>query len=182
MLLRMATPADLGGLLDIYDSTLRWLAGRGIDQWQEPRLEPEMMKAAILASIHHRQTWCAIDERGRPAGMVTIKPRTQPGLWLPEEEAEPHRYIYLSLVSREHAGTGLGADLVDWAASRAAREGAHWIRGDAWTGNTPLTDYYLRQGWELVRVVHRPDQPSGVLLQRRAKVRETPRLVEVTET
>lgn len=182
MLLRMATPADLGALLDIYDSTLRWLAERGTDQWQEPRLEPEMMKAAILASIHHRQTWCAIDEQGGHAGLVTIKPRTPPGLWLPEEEAEPHRYAYLALVSRENTGVELGADLVDWATTRAAKAGAHWLRGDVWTANRPLLDYYLRHGWQLVRTVHRPDQPSGALIQRRAEPCETPRLVEVAET
>ncbi|GGT76161.1 GNAT family N-acetyltransferase [Actinomadura citrea] len=182
MLLRMATPADLSALLGIYDSTLRWLAERGTDQWQEPRLEPEMMKAAILASIHHRQTWCAIDEQGGHAGLVTIKPHTPPGLWRPEEESEPHRYLYLALVSRENTGVGLGADLVDWAVTRAAKAGARWARGDVWTANKPLQEYYLRHGWQLVRYVHRPDQPSGALIQRPAVPCETPRLVEVPET
>ncbi|NDU72281.1 GNAT family N-acetyltransferase [Actinomadura sp. DSM 109109] len=182
MLLRMATPADIGALLDIYDSAHKWLAKRGTDQWQEPRLEPELMKAAILAAVHNRETWCAIDERERHAGLVIVKERTPPGLWLPEEEAEPHRYAYLALVSREHTGLGLGTDLIEWATNRAAAAGARWLRGDVWTDNKPLQDYYLRNGWEFVRTVHRPDQPSGVLVQRRAEPRETPRLVEVSDT
>jgi hypothetical protein len=180
VLLRKATPADLSDLLKMYDDILEWLTERGNDQWQASQLEPELMKAAIVASVHQQQTWCAVDGQ-RPAGLVIIKPRTAPGMWTPGEEAEPHRYLYLILVSREYTGLDLGADLGDWAASRTAAEGIPIIRGDVWTTNGPLVDYYLRHGWRLVRKIDHSDHPSGVLVERPTVHIEIPNLTEIPD-
>lgn len=177
MLLRRATPGDLGPLLEMYEQSVRWLADQSRDQWRPDLLDPEMMRAAILASIHLGETWCATDDEDAPLGMITIKPSTPPGLWTPEEEAEPHRYAYLSMVSHRAKGTGLGTDLLDWTATRAAEEGAHWLRGDVWTANHDLREHYLRHGWSLVRVVDHLGRLSGTLIQRPAERIAKPRLV-----
>ena len=44
---------------------------------------------------------------------------------------------------------GLGAELLDWAGTRAADEGDDWLRVDVWTTNERLQHYYLRQGLHL---------------------------------
>ena len=77
------------------------------------------------------------------------------------------------------AGRRLGAELLDWAGSKAANEGADWLRVDVWTTNEHLQHYYLKQGFTYVRTVVLPHNPSGALFQRPAERVLTPRLEEV---
>jgi GNAT superfamily N-acetyltransferase len=71
------------------------------------------------------------------------------------------------VVSRSHAGRGIGAALLDWAGKRAARQyDAKWIRVDAWTTNKELHAYYKRQGFALVRTCPDPTYPSGAMFQK----------------
>lgn len=53
--------------------------------------------------------------------------------------------------------------------SRAAEEGAEWVRLDAWRTNTALHAYYLRHGFEHLRTVERAHRNSGALFQRAAE-------------
>jgi hypothetical protein len=56
------------------------------------------------------------------------------------------------------------AELLDWAGTRAADEGADWLRVDVWTTNERLQHYHLRQGFTYARTVVLPttrDRPSG---------------------
>jgi ribosomal protein S18 acetylase RimI-like enzyme len=122
--------------------------------------------------------WCVEDSADRVIATVSIDQTTFPGLWTRSEESEPSWYVHRLIVSRDASGSGLGAELLDWAGTRAVRHNAKWIRIDVWTTNTELQDYYVRLGFELVRIVERDDYPSGALLQRRSSVKSTPRLIE----
>jgi ribosomal protein S18 acetylase RimI-like enzyme len=82
-------------------------------------------------------------------------------------------------VDRAYGGQGLGAELLDWAGSTAANEGADCLRVDVWTTNEHLQHYYLKQGFTYVRTVVLPHNPSGALFQRPAERVSTPRLEEV---
>jgi hypothetical protein len=64
-------------------------------------------------------------------------------------------------VDRAYGGQGLGAELLDWAGTRAADEGADWLRVDVWTTNECLQYYYLKQGFTYVRTVVLPHNPPG---------------------
>jgi ribosomal protein S18 acetylase RimI-like enzyme len=88
-------------------------------------------------------------------------------------------YAHKVTVDRAYAGQGLGAELLDWAGTRAADEGADWLRVDVWTTNEHLQHYYLRQGFTYVRTVVLPHNPSGALFQRPAEHAPTPHLQEV---
>jgi GNAT superfamily N-acetyltransferase len=66
-------------------------------------------------------------------------------------------------VDRAHGGHDLGAELLDWAGTKAADEGADWLRVDVWTTNERLQHYYLKQGFTYVRTVVLPHNPSGAL-------------------
>ena len=81
-------------------------------------------------------------------------------------------------MDRAYGGQGLGAELLDWAGTLAAYNGADWLRVDVWTTNERLQHYYLRQGFTYVRTVVLPDNPSGALFQRPARHMATPRLEE----
>jgi GNAT superfamily N-acetyltransferase len=78
-------------------------------------------------------------------------------------------YAHKVTVDRAYGGQGLGAELLDWAGTRAADEGADWLRVDVWTTNERLQHDYLRQGFTYVRTVVLPHNPSGALFQRPAQ-------------
>ena len=84
--------------------------------------------------------------RRQPAATITINRWAKPELWTEQERAEPALYAHKVTVDRAHAGQGLGAELLDWAGTKAADEGADWLRVDVWTTNEHLQHYYLRQG------------------------------------
>jgi hypothetical protein len=83
------------------------------------------------------------------------------------------------VVDRAGRGYERWAELLDWAGTKAADEGADWLRVDVWTTNERLQHYYLKQGFTYVRTVVLPHNPSGVLFQRPAQRVPTPRLQEV---
>jgi GNAT superfamily N-acetyltransferase len=113
-----------------------------------------------------------------PAATITINRWAKPELWTEQERAEPALYAHKVTVDRAHAGQGLGAELLDWAGTKAADEGADWLRVDVWTTNEHLQHYYLRQGFTYVRTVVLPHNPSGALFQRPAERVPTPHLQE----
>lgn len=163
--MRPATPDDVDRIMELRADAARWLAEDiGSDQWASPwPTEPEM-RAVIRTSIDRGETWMA-DVNGRAVGTVALDRYTAPGLWTRDEQAEPCRYVHRLIVARDHAGQGLGARILDWAADRARRDGAGWLRADVWTDNQGLHRYYLNRGWEHVRTVERNDYPSGALFQ-----------------
>ncbi|MEU3710467.1 GNAT family N-acetyltransferase [Streptomyces catenulae] len=110
---------------------------------------------------------------GDPAATVTLDRVIDPelwDLWTPEERADPALYVHKLTVDRRYAGSGLGGRILDWAGDRAARQGARWLRLDAWTTNAGLHRYYLRQGFQHVRTTADPDEVSGWLAQRPARI------------
>lgn len=80
------------------------------------------------------------------------------------------------MVPLDYAGTGLGAELLDWAAGRAYDAGVLWLRLDAWTTNTSLHTYYEHLGFEHVRTV--ASRASGACFQRPAQPYHGTRLKE----
>jgi len=87
--------------------------------------------------------------------------------------------ILLSTADQPIQSGGDGALAVGWAGTRAADEGADWLRVDVWTTNERLQHYYLKQGFTYVRTVVLPHNPSGALFQRPAQRVPTPHLQEV---
>lgn len=144
-----------------------WLGALGTDQRSKPFPDEETQTGRLLAGIVAGETWMVRDGASTVA-TITVNSYANPLLWTEEECAEPARYVHKMTVRRSHAGFGLGRLLLDWAGDRAAQEDAKWLRLDAWTTNTALHRYYMRQGFQHVRTVIRPDYPSGALFQRPA--------------
>jgi GNAT superfamily N-acetyltransferase len=169
MRITRATPDDLDTLVAFRDQAAAWLASRGIDQWQEPWPTEDLTVEGMLRNIQ---------DDDKPAATITINRWAKPELWTEQERAEPALYAHKVTVDRAHAGQGLGAELLDWAGTKAADEGADWLCVDVWTTNEHLQYYYLRQGFTYVRTVVLPHNPSGALFQRPAERVPTPHLQE----
>jgi len=178
MLIAPATRDDLRTLVAFRDEAHRWLASRGIDQWAEPWPTEDLMVEGMLRNIEASETFIAWDNR-TPAATITVDTWANPDLWTETERAEPALYAHKMTVARAYAGRGLGAELLDWAGTRAANEGARWLRLDVWTTNDALQRYYQEQGFTHVRTVVLEHNPSGALFQRPARQAPTPRFKEV---
>jgi len=177
MLIAPATPDDLKTLIGFRDEAARWLKGRGIDQWSAPWPTQDLMEEGMLRSILAGETFIVWDD-DTPAATLTVDHWANPDLWTPVEAAEPALYTHKVTVARAYAGRGLGRELLDWAGTRAANEGARWLRLDAWTTNRTLQQYYLDQGFSHVRTVVLAHNPSGALFQRPAARVPMPHLQE----
>jgi GNAT superfamily N-acetyltransferase len=157
--IRRAADAELSIVADLWAEAARWLASRGIDQWQyEPHVD------RIERSIAAGECWLAIDER--PVGTITVDGRADPEFWTPADEPDTALYAHRMAVARSAAGAGLGAVMLDHAAGLARAAGKRWLRLDAWRDNPGLADYYRAQGFEHVRTVVLAHRRSGVLFQR----------------
>jgi GNAT superfamily N-acetyltransferase len=135
------------------------------------------MAEGMLRNIKAGETFIVWDA-GTPAATITVDGWANPDLWTPAEAAEPALYAHKLTVARTHAGRGLGAELLHWAGTRAAENGATWLRLDVWTTNHKLQRYYLEQGFTHVGTVVLAHNPSGALFQRLARQVPTPRLQE----
>jgi ribosomal protein S18 acetylase RimI-like enzyme len=109
-----------------------------------------------------RRSWQLRLGSRRAAATIAINRWAKPELWTEQERAEPALYAHKVTVDRAYSGEGLGAELLDWAGTKAADEGADWLRVDVWTTNERLQHYYLRQGFIYVRTVcpHRRAAPQ----------------------
>jgi ribosomal protein S18 acetylase RimI-like enzyme len=56
-------------------------------------------------------------------------------------------YVHTLVVHRDAAGRGTGAQVLDWAASRAQRRGRHFLRLDCGEANQALIAYYRDNGF-----------------------------------
>ncbi|MGW2331674.1 GNAT family N-acetyltransferase [Streptomyces sp. NPDC001700] len=164
MIITRAEEADIDRLLRFRTDSAAWLAPKGIDQWSKP-----FPAEHILSSIRAGEVFLIKESmEADAAATVTLDQDADIRLWTPEERSEAARYVHKLTVDRSHAGTGLGARILDWAGDRAAREGAQLLRLDAWTTNPQLHNYYLNQGFEHVRTSQDPSVVSGWAAQRPA--------------
>ncbi|MEU5618061.1 GNAT family N-acetyltransferase [Streptomyces sp. NPDC047802] len=167
MIITPARPHDLAKLLAFRSEAAAWLARLGSDQWQRPYPADR-----LLATIRAGAVFLVLDGKAT-AATITLSREAEEGLWTESELAEPSIFVTKLTVTRTYAGQDVGGRLLDWASDRAYRAGAKWLRLDAWTTNTALQQYYLRQKFEHVRTVrdggavNGGPRVSGWLAQRR---------------
>lgn len=149
----------------LLEDTIRWLRGKGTDQWTKPWPDEERRNKRIAEDLSEGKTWLVLDEE-TVAGTITIDP-VENGIWPAEKLEERALYIRRVIVGRRYAGLGLGARLLDWASDVGARvHGARWIRVDVWTTNRRLHAYYRRQGFRFRDLADDPEYPSRALFER----------------
>lgn len=147
MILVRAEEADLPRLIQFRTDAAAWLAELGTDQWAKP-----FPADHILNSIRQGEVFLAKEHPDKDAAAtITLDRDADPRLWTPDEVVQGALYVHKLAVDRAYAGTGLGTRLLDWAGAQAARQGARWLRLDAWTTNAHLQEYYLAHGFTHVR-------------------------------
>ncbi len=155
-------PAESSDIHDIW--LLRreletWLAERGIDQWHSG----SMPESAIAAQVRAGE-WSVVRNDDGLVGAVRVL-WDDPAFW--DEAGETSVFVPGLMVRREHAGTGVGSCLLDWAAELGQANGAHWLRLDCAAGNERLCSYYEANGFDTVGVKALSDVPFDVKLWQR---------------
>ncbi|PWS46422.1 GNAT family N-acetyltransferase [Streptomyces sp. FT05W] len=169
MKITTARPDDVTKLLAFRAEAAAWLTRLGSDQWQRPYPADR-----LLATIRAGSVFMVMDG-DMTAATITLSRDAEDGLWTQQELSEPSIFLTKLTVARGHAGRNLGGRLLDWAGDRAYRNGAQWLRLDAWTTNEALQRYYLQRGFEHVRTVREGGavnggpRVSGWLAQRRTE-------------
>ena len=158
-------------ILGLIGSAAKWLqAYKDTDQWARPWPDEVSRDARVELGIKDGLTWIAEDSAGALAATVTCREHGNDILWTAGEQAEPAVYVSRLIVSRELAGRGIGAALIDWAGVLGIELWqANWIRVDVWTTNVALHDYYREQGFEYLRTLKFEDYweyPSAALFQK----------------
>jgi GNAT superfamily N-acetyltransferase len=139
--------------------------------WPDRASQRERMLYDLLKA----KAWLVWDD-GVAVGTITIDTEEPLAaddrpVWPEWKRHQPALYVRRVIVSRSHAGLGLGAALLDWAAHVANTDfEAPLIRVDVWTTNRELHSYYERQ--RFVRQDGRDprelgDYPSQALFERR---------------
>ncbi|KIQ62687.1 GNAT family acetyltransferase [Kitasatospora griseola] len=155
MIIEPATAADLEHLLAFRQEAAAWLSALGSDQWSRPYPADKLLDTIEADTVF--MLWDASEI----VGTITLTPDAEDGLWTEAELSEPARYVNKLTVSRAYAGRDIGGRLLNWAGTRAASEGAKWLRLDAWTANERLQQYYVDHGFTHVRTVREGGAVNG---------------------
>lgn len=118
-----------------------WLADRGMPMWDPEELDPRRLRDDVVAGMHHLAL-----VGGTPAG--TIRYQLEDLEYWPElRGSDEDAYVHRLAVRRSHAGRGVGAALLDWAAAHAAAMGRAYLRLDCDHHRTRLRAFYERNGF-----------------------------------
>lgn len=161
MIVRSAGTDDLDAVLELFREATRWLASKGVDQWQwEPRVDQ------VQGDIQQGNVFVGVDASDRIIATVTVDTFADPDFWGPKDDPASALYIHRMIVARDRAGRRLGDELTRWVEQFAGALGYDRVRLDCYRSNTGLQHYYKTHGWTHVRTVEAPWRPSGALFQR----------------
>ncbi|RZQ60761.1 GNAT family N-acetyltransferase [Amycolatopsis suaedae] len=146
VLIRPGRAGDEKVLLDLFDGAVRWLVAQGREgQWGSepftgnPRREERMRGFVAGGGL------VIAEVGGVPAGALALT--ATPPAHIPAVD-EPEVYIDLLITSRELAGHGVGARLIDYAVERTRERGVDLLRVDCYAGGDgKLVRYYEGQGF-----------------------------------
>jgi GNAT superfamily N-acetyltransferase len=167
------TDGDLDAMLQLRVEAETWMRQAGIRQWTSDY--SDYARGVLRESVEQRVAWIVESDRGEIAGTVTLNGPDM-DFWQPADDPDSALYLIKMIVTRAHAGRGLGDAIINWASVRALAAGKTWLRLDCRRDNTRLHDYYRQRGFEHVRTVWPPPRrtESGALFQRAAGIEIDP--------
>ena len=140
--LEPATPDDATELLALRDGLGRWLADRGIRQWEPGEFPHERLVAWLTAGSVH-----VLRREGRIVAAVAVL-WDDPEIW--GDDPAPAGYVHLLMVDRSQAGQGVGDAMLAWAEAHIAAHGRRRARLDAGRDNHRLQSWYAARGYREV--------------------------------
>jgi GNAT superfamily N-acetyltransferase len=162
------TPENLRAILGLIEEASGWLSLKGTDQWQSPWPTRRRRDARVRQGLKHGATWI-VWAADRAVATVTTATTPNPKVWRNADCDLSALAVYAQrlIVTRDFAGWGLGAQLIDWTGLRGQQDyGARWIRIDVWSTNRALHEYYTKRGFRHCGECPNPQYPSGMLLQK----------------
>lgn len=165
--IRQARPRDAEAIMGLLAEVTQWLADKGLDQWQGPTDRRETL---VNRDIGVRAVW-VVTHLGRVVATITVDHLADTDFWCSRDRVRSALYVHRMAVARSEAGIGLGAAMLNWAASRVACDGRTRLRLDAWATNDALHQYYTNLGFEMIRNTPVPGRGSGALFERAASVK-----------
>ncbi|GAC1538690.1 MAG: hypothetical protein NVS2B7_09870 [Herpetosiphon sp.] len=144
---RFATDDDCAAILELFDGITRWLWQRGINQWDprtftRPWLEAEIGRHSVVVGMKDEVVGTALLHW------------SDAEVW--GEQPPDAGYVHKLAVKRSHAGQGIGAVLLEYAAQVAAANSKQYLRLDCATDNRKLVNYYRARGFQQVGTLDRP--------------------------
>lgn len=140
-----ATPDDVETVVRLDEDSAAWARARG----REPGEPPIPLREIVARRVARGETYLA-RLGADPIGTLTLQWDDAP-VWGADGTGDA-LYVHGLMVSRAHAGLGIGLALLDWAGHVAARAGRTLVRLDCRADNPALRAYYERAGF-----VHRGD-------------------------
>jgi len=161
IVVRTARPDDLTAVARLLDEAGNWMRSRGItDQW------PIRFPLSDLAQrVDRGELHIACDD-DTAIGTFALDNYADREFWHDDPDGTRAGYLHRLTVARDPAGQGIGAKLVDHAASLVANSGRHWLRLDCAKNNTRLHAYYTHLGFTHLRTIDIPHRKSGALFER----------------
>jgi ribosomal protein S18 acetylase RimI-like enzyme len=163
---RVAAESDLAIVLEILTEAAAWSKRRGVeDRWQVPFPESVVRPNLLRGEVYLAHA------SGGAVGTLTLM-REDLKFW--GEQPPIAGYVHRLAVRRSIQHRGVGARLLDWAATEVAGWGRSRLRLDCVASNGSLVGYYLSLGFRKIRTVEaeRGGERFVALLMERPIIRE----------
>ena len=147
--LRLATPDEAEDVAGVIQEASRWIM-----TWRAQLWDPDLVGLAFVTPIIARGEMLTARTGGEIAGVMILQPE-DPHFW-PDRPAGEAVYLHKLAVRRAHAGSGVPAALMDYAARLAREARREFLRLDC---DPPLAGFYERLGFSAVDEVdvHHPE-------------------------
>src|SRR5262249_5217170 len=141
-----------------------WLTARGsADQWGSQPWSDRPDRRQLVVEMTTRPGFTVAESGLETVGALIVSENSPP--YVPAASV-PEIYVDLLLVSRRHAGCGIGTALLDHARTICRDRGRSLLRVDCWGGGTrELVGYYEKAGFTQAGGFLRDDWPGEVLEQ-----------------
>ncbi|OAB48407.1 GNAT family N-acetyltransferase [Paenibacillus antarcticus] len=144
-----ANMRDTQDIMDILIETARWLQSRGSSQWSGLLRGEDSHD--MVGSISRGEVF-AFKENGVCVGTVILKQMVSEwdkDLWGENEgELNTSVFVHRLAIHRDHAGKGLGADILRWIESGVCYNDKDRIRLDCIGDNITLNRFYSQCGYK----------------------------------
>ncbi|MEP7270289.1 MAG: GNAT family N-acetyltransferase [Acidobacteriota bacterium] len=150
MQVRQANCGDIESLKDLFRAAIAWQTRRGVStfgEFTDSFLKGEIERGAVFLAVNEEAV----------GGTISLY-ESDEIIW--GDDHDSALYIHRLASIRTERGRGVGAELVNWSRLRAEAMGKKWLRVDCWADNTDLCQFYLRQGFDVVKVKDTGAHPS----------------------
>jgi GNAT superfamily N-acetyltransferase len=141
--IRQATPEDAPAVMALLVEAARWVEKLdGTTMWAEGELTDDRVALEVEAGF-----FFVAERDGHLAGAIRFQLEDE--LFWPDIDVEDSAFVHRLAVRRKHAGQGVSAALLQWAAGHARSIGRHYLRLDCDHDRLRLRAFYEQFGFRL---------------------------------